>query len=511
MNLERSKNAKRSILWGIIYKIVMLVFPFLVRSAIIKTVGIEYLGLSGLFTSILEILNLTELGVGSAIVYSMYKPIAENDTKTMCALLNLFKKIYRIIGLIIAIIGLCLMPFLRNLIHGDIPSNADIYVFYILYLANTISTYWLFAYKTCLLNAYQRNDIISIVGLGISLILNISQILLLILFKNFYLFVVAIPISTVMTNVINAYLVKRLFPEYNCCGQIPQKMKTDIKKRISGLMLAKIAFRARYSIGNIVVSAFLGIKLLALYNNYFYIVNALTGFLTVIIVSIAAGIGNSIAIDGKEKNEHDMKILNFSYLSISFFCYCFLLCLYQPFMELWVGSEYMLDNHLMVWFALFFLSEKCLSIPGQYYDSAGLWWDGKWKGLIEVSIHLVLILIMSWKWGILGTLLSTTISITFVGLPLVSYYLYKYYFHKKHYKFMYQQLGLYLVLSIIGLVVYYTTNFCSSLLQLNIIVDMFVRIILSAIFALSLYLAIFYKTLIFKESLQWCLIRFIKR
>lgn len=124
MNLERSKNAKRSILWGIIYKIVMLVFPFLVRSAIIKTIGIEYLGLSGLFTSILEILNLTELGVGSAIVYSMYKPIAENDTKTMCALLNLFKKIYRIIGLIIAIIGLCLMPFLRNLIHGDIPSNA---------------------------------------------------------------------------------------------------------------------------------------------------------------------------------------------------------------------------------------------------------------------------------------------------------------------------------------------------------------------------------------------------
>lgn len=511
MNLERSKNAKRSILWGIFYKTVMLVFPFIVRSVIIKTVGIEYIGLSGLFTSILEILNLTELGVGSAIVYSMYAPIAENDTKTICALLNLFKKVYRIIGLVIAVVGLCLIPFLGNLICGDIPQNANIYILYIIYLANTVSSYWLFAYKTCLLNAYQRNDVVSVVGLCVNLVLNISQILLLILFENFYLFVVAFPISSFLTNIINAYFAKKLFPKYTCSGQVSQKMKYDIKKRVSGLMLAKIAYRARFSVGNIVVSAFLGIRLLALYNNYFYIVNALTGFLTVIIVSIAAGIGNSIAMDDKEKNEKDMKILNFSYLSISFFCYCFLLCLYQPFMRLWVGLENVLDNHLMIWFALFFLSEKCLSIPGQYYDSAGLWWKGKWKGLIEVSIHLILILLMGWNWGILGILLSTTISMIFVGFPLISYYLYKYYFQKKYYAFMCKQLKLYFILSVMGLVVYYITDCFSSLLQLNIIADMMVRIIVSGIIAMSLYLFIFYRTLIFKESFQWCRKRLIKQ
>lgn len=510
MKLNRSKNTKRSIFWGGMSKIVMLVFPFLVRSVIIKTVGIDYLGLSGLYTSILEILNLTELGVGAAIVYSMYKPIAENDTETICALQNLFKKIYRYIGLVILVVGIGILPFLTSLIHGEVPTGANIYLLYLIYLGNTVVGYWLFAYKTSLLNAYQRYDIVSVVTMILNILLNVVQIVVLLTFKNFYFYALVFPIITILINFVNAYYANKLFPELQCAGTVSKELKADIKKRVAGLMMSKIAFRARYSLGNIVVSAFLGIKLVAIYNNYFYIANALTAFLTIIIVSMGAGIGNSIATESVAKNEKDMEILNFSYLSVSFFCFCFLLCLYQPFMQLWMGQEYMLSDGLMIWFAFFFLSEKALSIPGQYYDASGLWWEGKWKGVIEVSIHLVLISLMSWQWGIKGTLVSTVLSMTFVGLPLLCYYLFRYYFKKAFIKFVVKQVVLLLLFSGIGLGTFYASKYVAGLFDTNLVFYLLVRASVTLVSSVGLYLIVFGRTKICRNSIQWCKTRIIR-
>ena len=165
MKIERTKNASRNIIFGGVLKIYQILIPFLMRTAMIYFMGVQYLGLNSLFTSILQVLNLAELGVGSAMVYSMYKPIAEDDEITICALLKMYKKYYNIIGLVIAIVGIIVTPFVPQLIKSDLPAELNIYILYLMNLGITVLSYWLFAYKNSLLQAHQRIDITSRVTL----------------------------------------------------------------------------------------------------------------------------------------------------------------------------------------------------------------------------------------------------------------------------------------------------------------------------------------------------------
>ena len=161
MRLAKTKNAVRNIFFGAVFKIITLLGPFIIRTMILWIMGSEYIGLNSLFTSILSFLSLAELGVGSALVYSMYKPIAEDDQDMICALLNLYRKMYRIIGMIILGVGLLLLPFLNKLVKGEAPADVNLYILYLIYLFNTVISYVMFAYKQSLLTAFQRSDIIS--------------------------------------------------------------------------------------------------------------------------------------------------------------------------------------------------------------------------------------------------------------------------------------------------------------------------------------------------------------
>lgn len=188
--MSRTQNAIRNIFTGVFNKIIILLFPFVIRTVIIKKLGTEYLGLSSLFTSILQVLNLTELGFSSAIVFSLYKPIAEKDDNRICSIMNFYKRIYRIIGFIILVMGLIVLPFLPNFIKGSYPSDINLYILYLIYLFNTVITYYLFAYKSALLNAMQRNDIINNVNSITVIIQYILQIIILYCTKNYYIYMI---------------------------------------------------------------------------------------------------------------------------------------------------------------------------------------------------------------------------------------------------------------------------------------------------------------------------------
>ena len=189
MRLERSKNAKRNSFWGLMSSLLSILLPFLVRTILIKELGAEYLGLSGLLTSILTVLNITELGFGTAIVYTMYKPLAEDNVELLCALLNYYRGIYKKIGLLIFAVGLGILPFLDKLISGTIPEDVNIYALYTIYLLNTCLSYWLFAYKGSILVIYQRNDIKSKIGILTTILLRIGQATIVILTHNYYCYV----------------------------------------------------------------------------------------------------------------------------------------------------------------------------------------------------------------------------------------------------------------------------------------------------------------------------------
>ena len=190
MKIEKTKNASRNIAFGVLLKVYQIFLPFLMRTIMMYTIGVQYLGLNSLFSSILQVLNLAELGVGSAMVFSMYKPIAEDDHITICALLKLYKIYYRVIGAVILAVGLIIMPVLPKLISGDVPSDMNVYVLYLLNLVATVLTYWLFAYRNSVLQAFQRSDVISKITIGTETIKYLLQFAVLFIWKNYYYFVI---------------------------------------------------------------------------------------------------------------------------------------------------------------------------------------------------------------------------------------------------------------------------------------------------------------------------------
>ncbi len=504
MRLARTKNAISNSIWGLVSKSVILLMPFVVRTIIIKVLGVEYLGLSSLFTSILSVLNLAELGIGSAIVFSIYKPIAENDDKLICALLNLYKKAYRWIGIIITAIGLCLIPFLRTLVSGNVPSDISLHVLFLIYLANTAISYWLFAYRSCLLFAHQRNDVISKISIVANLGMYLAQIGSLFLFKHYYAYIIIQPFFGILINLTNAFFSKKMYPHYFCKGSIGDALKADIKKRVQGLVMTKVAYASRNAFGSIVISAFLGLQVVAVYSNYYYISSAVSGLMLVLMNAISAGVGNSIVTDSKEKNEKDMKIINFLYMSIAGFCFCCFVSLYQPFMRLWVGEELLFSEGVMLTISVYFFLEKTLNVIGQYYDAAGLWWHGRWKGVIESFTNLVLNVVLCRLFGVFGVVIATIISILFVGLPLAYYYIYKYYFGGSFFEPLKEQFMFLIKFLLIGFLVYLVTFFVPLGTGAGYsILYMVLRLIFFSIISVAMYLLFFYKDKRFIEAKSW--------
>lgn len=504
MKVDRTKNAKRNGLWGMISRVIGLLLPFLSRTVIIKILGAEYLGLNGLFTSILTVLNLTELGVGSAIVFSMYKPIAIGDDELVSALLNLYRKIYKIIGISIIIIGCVLMPFIPLLVNGEVPDDVNLHILFGLYIISTATSYLLFAYKKSLIHACQRDDVTSKITIVTDILLNIFQIVFLVITHNYYWFIILQICFVLVSNLMNSYCADRLFPQYKCRGSISKELGSDIKQKVTGLMIIKVAAVSRNALDSIIVSAFLGLQAVAMYNNYYYIINAISSLLLVLMNAIAAGVGNSVAIESKEKNLADMRNINFLYMMITGVCSACLISMYQPFMRIWVGERLMLSESIMILFTLYFVLQKIGDVQAQYFDAAGLWWHGKMRGVIEAFFNLLLNILLGYYFGLIGIVTATILTIIFINFPLSTFYTFKYYYEKKIFPFVVEQIIIVFKIVICSALCYLLTGL------IPIGTGTFMRILLMGvkgffsvvIFVLSFSLVNF-KNQRFRASINW--------
>lgn len=302
---SRTRNATRNMMFGTLLKIYQMIVPFLMRTVMIYFMGVQYVGLNSLFTSILQVLNLAELGVGSAMVYSMYKPIAEEDTATICALMRLYKIYYRIIGCVIAVAGLLATPLIPFFVKGSIPENLDLHILYLLNLAATVFSYWLFAYKNSLLMAHQRTDVTSKISLAINTVQFLTQFLMIYVFRNYYLYLIVAIVSQITNNIITSIIVSKMYPDYYPKGKLDANTVGSINGRIKDLFIAKFGGVVLNSADTIVISAFLGLTLLAVYQNYYFVMSSVCGIMEILLTSITAGLGNSYITESKEKNYTD--------------------------------------------------------------------------------------------------------------------------------------------------------------------------------------------------------------
>ena len=497
--IERTKNATRNITFGMILKAYQMVVPFLMRTAMIYLMGVQYLGLNSLFTSILQVLNLAELGVGSAMVFSMYKSIAEDDEAQICALMKLYRLFYRVIGLIIAVVGGCLTPFIPQLIKNDLPGELNVYILYLLNLGATVLSYWLFSYKNSILQAHQRVDVISKVTLVTSTVQYALQIFVLWFFRNYYYFVIVLLFTQVMTNVITAYYANKLYPRFKPKGTVESDTVRIIINQIRDLFTSKLGAVIYDSADAIVISSFLGLTSLAVYQNYFFVMGAISGLMSVIFHACRAGIGNSVAIETKEKNFHDLNRFSFIICWMATFCSACLLCLYQPFMELWVGKDLMLDLFAVVCFVTYFFVKQIDSMLNLYKDAAGIWHEDRFRPLISAGVNLILNLIMVQFIGLYGVILSTVLSMVFIGVPWLLHNLFTVVFEKKYLKGYLKKLGGYCLYAVV--VSCLTLTICSKIAYAPI-QSILYRGIICCILPNLLFLLAYRKKCEYKETLQ---------
>ena len=417
MKLERTKNAARNVVFDGMMEMVNVLFPFVIRSVMLHYLGTEYLGLNGLFKSILNFLNLAELGVGSAMVFSMYKPIAEDDTPAICALLRLYRTLYRIIGLAIAAVGLLLIPVLHSFIKGDLPADMNLYVLYLMNLGNTVLTYWLFAYKSSLLQAHQRRDLISKVTLAVRLTEYTLKILILVFTRNYYLYLAIQLVCQIVINVLIAVCASKLYPRYVPIGNLPRDKTQDIFRRVRDLFTSKLSATVFDAADTLVISAFMGLTVLALYQNYYFIITALRMMLVVLLNACMAGVGNKLVMESKEANYRDLEKISLLFLWVLGVSSSMLLCLYQPFIHVWMGEDNILAIGLVFCFVVYYYSMGANKLINMFKDAAGIWRVDRWRPLTAALVNLGLNLLTVRRLGLYGVLLSSVFSIVFIQIP----------------------------------------------------------------------------------------------
>lgn len=448
--MNRAKNVLVNITWGGINKILLLILPFVQRIFVIRILGITYLGLNSLFVSILGLLSLAELGIGSALVYSMYEPIAKGNPMKVCALLKLYRKYYYIIGIFILLIGFILLPFIPLFIKGAYPKDINIYIIYLIYLVNTALGYFLWVYKKSILIAYQRTDIDSNIASIAFLIQYLVQIIMLCLSKNFYIFSFILLLGTLINNILTKVVTDKLFPQYSCKGNLELLEIQKIKSNVLSIFFQKIGNVVLSFADYITISAFLGLNVLAVYDNYRSIIASLFGFFSVIMDALKPSVGNSLVLEKMDKNYNDFKKLNFLYMWISAWAAVCLICLFQPFMAIWMGKNMLFPYQIVIIFGIYFFIHKWMDMLYVYQESAGIWKKTKYIPLVAAIVNLILNIVLVNFFGVAGVILPTIISVLFVYNTGYAFVMFKYFFGKKYFiKFVLHQL-FYFLMSFIG-------------------------------------------------------------
>lgn len=409
-----------------------IIISFVARIVFLQILNAEYLGINGLFTNILTILCLAELGIGSAMNFSLYKPLAEHNKEKIKSLMYLYKKAYIIIGIIILVLGIAISPLLPYFINEmpDIPEN--IYFIYILFVINTGISYF-FSYKRALIISDQKRYIATFYRYAFYFLLNVAQIICLLITRNYILFLVLQIIFTLLENIFVSIKANKMYPylkEKNIDKLLKEETK-EIKKNVFAMVIHKVGGIVVNSTDNILISKFVSLTAVGLYSNYYLITNALNIVIGQVFSSIVASIGNLGATENKEKLKNifdKVFFMNFWIFGFSSIC---LYILFNDFITLWLGEEFLLSISVMLVIVISFYITGMRKSVLNFKDALGLFWYDRYKPIFEVVINLITSIILAQKIGLAGVFIGTIISTLTTSFWVEPYVLYKYGFKTK--------------------------------------------------------------------------------
>ncbi|MDD4509917.1 MAG: hypothetical protein PHY23_03260 [Oscillospiraceae bacterium] len=415
--MNRVENSIKNLAVGSIGQVITIVLGFISRSLFLTLLSIDYLGASSLFSNILMLLSFAELGVGTAIVYSLYKPLAEKDDQQILALMNLYKKAYKIIGATVLIAGISLTPFLDFFVP-DRKGIENLEWIFILYVINTASSYF-FVYNRSLITADQKEYKLFKLDLAFKIISTVLPITGLYITKNYFVFLVIQIATSIVGNYLIQIKVRKEYPLVLCKDKpiLDSAVKKAILKNVSALLIYKLAVVLTAGTDNILLSRFFGLTVVGLYSNYYLIINYANSIISQGIKSITASIGNVVATESNDKKYEVFNTMFFvNFWTNCFISICFLM-LTSPFITVWLGGKYVMDIFILIPICLSAYQVGIQNVTSSFRDAEGLFWQGKLRPLAQAiaNIGLSMLFIYLTKsvaavfWGTVVSRLITTV------------------------------------------------------------------------------------------------------
>lgn len=428
MSGSRTIKSVRNIGFEFFNQILSLVLRFVSRRIFISILSMEYLGINGLFAEILQMLSLADLGFGTAMVYSFYKPLAEGDEHKIAALVGYYRRIYTYIALSVAAIGLMVVPFLDVIVNTE-QEVPFLEVYYLLNLANTVRSY-LFVYKTSLITADQKQYVISKYNAIWSMANVLAQILVLLLFKNYICYVAVSVIIGLANNIHISYKADQLYPLMKKKAELAKEEKKKIFQNIKSVFIYKLSGTLLNATDNTLISIMLGTIWVGYYSNYNLVLYYLNLFIGIIFTSVTASIGNLIVEETEEKRYQvfeSLQVISYMICGIAAPCLLFLL---EDFICIWLGPEFIADKLLLIAIVLNFYLGAVLRPIWSYREATGLYRKTKYVMLCTAALNLVLSIWWGKVLGLAGIVFASAASRVMTYIWYEPYLLFKEYFKR---------------------------------------------------------------------------------
>lgn len=469
-------------------QIITMIVSFMTRIVFIKAFGENYLGISGLFSNILSVLSLAELGVSSAIIYCMYKPIADKNYQKIAALMNYYKKLYTAIGVTVAVLGLILVPFLKILINipGDI---GNVTFYYLLYLLNTVSSYFL-VYKTSILLADQKNYIIKICNLAVLGVQFCALSAVAYIYRNFYIYLILQIAFSILNNLICSKIAEKKYPFINDKAELDKKEKKQIWTNIISMFSYQIGNVFLNNTDNILISVLVNTATVGFYSNYVLFIYAVNVFVQLIFGSVQASIGNLAAAGNEEKQFEIFKVLQLLSFWICLFSTVSFAVLFQDSIKILYGAHYLLEYKIALVCSFNFYMLNILQPIYCFRNTVGLFKQTKMIMVFTGIINLILSVIWGKLWGLFGILLATGVARIITNFWYEPIKLFKIYFKKPVSAYFIKQV-LYAIVTV--LVVWLMVGLCNAMENINFYVRYILKILLCIIIPNGILSLIFWK------------------
>ena len=463
--MSRTSNSLKNIRYAALFKLAVVLVNFLARRVFITVLSEAYLGINGSFQNILSMLSLAELGVGTAITYSMYQPLADGDEGQLMGLMALYRRFYWIIGIVIAVVGASLTPLLPKLIHDHATLNIPhIQLIYLLFVFDSALSYF-FVYKQSIITADQKQYIITTYQNVITICYILAQMVFLLLTKNYFVYLGLKIAGTILTNLLLARKANQLYPflKQRQIQPLPQSVRTTISKNIRATLMHKIGAVVVFETDNLLIMYFIGAVAVGFYNNYLMITQGLMNVFTMVYRSLTASVGNLCSAEDKTHAHTVFRRLDFFTQWLYGFSAISLLVLLNHFIgSIWLKESYLFAFPIVLLIVVNFYLTGLRQSVLTFRDAMGLYWYDRYKPVAESIINLVVSIALAKPLGIVGIFIGTFVSSITTCVWIEPYVLHKYGFSAKLAPY-FRRYGLHTILTVaIGAGTWYLASLLPS-------------------------------------------------